>query len=105
MEYKVNDERKTVLKEQTILNFEYNTLEMVLYSVKLAIEMYGKDAVIQSYGEQYTGSNKENMYVLKLEPETDAEMAERIALEKDWAEYEETRDAVEFARLREKFGA
>lgn len=100
----VNRERKMVPRQQTSLNFEYDTLDQVLKRLKELIKDYGKDATIQCHAEQYSNSDKEYMYVYMNEPETDAEMTTRIAYEESWAKLAEERDAAEFKRLQAKFG-
>ena len=104
MAREVNRERKMVPKQQTSVNFEYDTLEMVLNQVKMLVKEYGKDAKIQCHGDAYSNSDKEYMYVYKDELETDEEMAKRLAHEEKWAKEDEERDAAEFKRLQAKFG-
>ena len=99
----VNYERKMVSKEQTSVNFEYDTLEHVLKQVKDLIKTYGKDAKILCHCAEYSDSDKEYMYVYKDEPETDQEMAGRIAQEEKLVAMIEERDAAEFKRLQAKF--
>ena len=99
----VNYERKMVSKEQTSVNFEYDTLETVLAEVKRLIKDYGKDAKIQCHAAPYSDSDIEYMYVYKDEPETDAEMQARIAQEEKLEALREERDAAEFKRLQAKF--
>lgn len=101
----VNYERKMVPKEQTSIDFEYDTLELVLKKVKELIQDYGKDAKIMCRREPYSDSDREHMYIYVDEPETDKEMAERIAHEEKYAKLKEERDAAEYKRLQEKFGA
>jgi hypothetical protein len=93
-----------VPKEQTSVNFEYDTLETVLSEVKRLVKEYGKDAKIMMRCESYSDSDKEYMYVYKDEPETDAETAKRIASEEEWSKRDDERDAAEFKRLQAKFG-
>ena len=100
----VNRERKMVSKEQTYVNFEYDTLGSVLQQVKQLIKEYGKDAKIMCHGDAYSNSDKEYMYVYMDEPETDDEMAKRIAYEEKWAKKAEEHEAREFKRLQAKFG-
>jgi len=102
---KVNYERKMVSKEKTSIHFEWNTLEDVLNKVEMLIKKYGKDAQIMGKCEPYSDSDRETLYVVKDEPETDEELARRIAREENYAKFEEQRDAAEFKRLQEKFGA
>jgi len=101
---KVNYERKIVAKQQTSVDFECNTLEDVLNKVKRLIEEYGNDAQIMGQCEPYSDSDRETLYVFKDEPETDEELARRIAHEEKYAKIAEERDAAEFKRLQEKFG-
>lgn len=106
MAFEVNYNRKIVPKEQTyISSFEYDTLETVLAEVKRLIKEYGKDAKIMMKGNPYSNSDKESMYLYKDEPETDAEMATRIAKEEKWKQDCDERDAADYKRLSEKYGA
>lgn len=102
---KVNYERKMVSNEKTSVDFEYDTLEMVLKKVEKLIQEYGKDAKIMCHSEPYSDSDKEHMYVYGDGPETDKQMANRIAQEEKSAKFFEERDAAEYKRLQEKFGA
>lgn len=101
---KVNYERKMVPNERTSIDFEYDTLEQVLKKVNKLIQEYGKDAKIMCRAEPYSDSDREHMYIYVDGPETDNEMAERIAQEEKSAKFFEERDAAEYKRLQEKFG-
>jgi cell fate regulator YaaT (PSP1 superfamily) len=101
----VNYERKMVPNEKTSVDFEYDTLEQVLKTVEKLIQQYGKDAKIISRTEPYSNSDRKYMCIYTDEPETDEEMAKRIAYEEKYAKIAEERDAAEFKRLQEKFGA
>jgi hypothetical protein len=101
----VNYERKMVSRKQTYANFEGNTLVYVLNQVKMLIKEYGGDALIEGVCDHYSDSDRETLYVFKDEPETNEEMAQRIAQEEKYAKIAEERDAAEFKRLQEKFGA
>ena len=81
MAHEVNYERKIVAKEQTYVDFDRDTLEEVLEKVNTLITEYGKDAKIQSQRDRYSDSDRETMYIFIDEPETDKEMAARIAKE------------------------
>jgi hypothetical protein len=105
MAIEVNYNRKMVPKQQTSLNFEYDTLETVLKEVKRLIKDYGKDAKIQCHCDAYSNSDKEYMYVYMDELETDGEMAKRIAQEEQWKKDCDERDASEYRRLQEKYNA
>jgi hypothetical protein len=105
MGLKINYGRKMVTKEQTSVNFEYDTLETVLKEVKRLIKDYGKDAKIMMRRTEYSDSDKEYMYLYKDEPETDEAMAKRIADEEECTRRDDERDAAEFKRLQAKFGA
>lgn len=101
----VNRERKMVMKEQCYVGlFDYDKLSSVLEQIQRLIEDYGPDAEIRAQCESYSSSDKEYMYVYKLDPESDKEMTERIANEEKWAKAREDRDRAEFERLQEKFG-
>ena len=102
---KVNYERKMVSREKTSIDFEYDTLELVLKTVNRLIQEYGKDAKIMSRCEPYSSSDRKYMYIYVDEPETDKEMATRIAHEEKYAKLKEDNDAAEFERLQKKFGA
>ena len=99
----VNYERKMVHKRQTYLELEGLTLEEALGKVSLMIREYGGDALIERVCDPY--SDSETLYIYTDEPETDEEMANRIAGEEKYAKILEDRDAAEFKRLQAKFGA
>ena len=100
----VNRERKMVAREQTYVSFEYDTLETVLKQVKQLIKDYGPNAKIISRCEPYSDSDKENMYVYVDKPETDKEMAERIAQEEKWEKDCQERDKANYERLQKIYG-
>lgn len=102
---KVNYERKMIPKQRTSINFDYDSLETVLGEIKRLIKYYGKDAKIMCHTDSYSNSDKEYMYIYSDELETDEEMATRIAAEEKWAKQDEAREAAEYKRLQEKFGA
>ena len=100
----VNRERKMVSKEQTSLSLNYSSLGSILEEIQRCIELYGKDATVFMRCEAYSNSDKEYPYVYMDVPETDAEMAKRIAQEEEWDKNREESDKANYARLQKIYG-
>ena len=100
----VNRERKMVSKEQTSLSLNYSSLGSILEEVQRCIELYGKDASPSKLGDAYSDSDKEYPYVYMDVPETDKEMAERIAKEEHWEQESQARDKANYERLQKIYG-
>ena len=101
----VNRDRKMVSKEMESFSIDYSTLEDVLAQTKRMIKSYGKGAKIFMRCEQYSDSDKEYPYVYMDVPETDEEMAKRIAQEEEWSRRDDEREAAEYKRLQAKYEA
>ena len=89
-------------KRMESIDLEYSTLSDALETIQSLIDRYGPDAVILEYEDQYS-ENKYLAVSVKV-PETDMEMARRIAEEERWEAEKTTRDRAEFERLKAKFG-
>lgn len=98
---KVNRERKKVLKEQTSLYLEYQTLDDLIQTLQGYRESYGGDARVAKRSYDY--DDGEYWAIMQEVPETDKEMQARIAREEQWAAIEAKREREEFERLRAKF--
>jgi len=96
----VNRERKMILKEATEIYLESDTLDEAIARLERLRESYGGEAVIRtvnSFGDDY-------LALMVEQPETDAEMAERIAGEERWAARREQQERETFERLAKKYG-
>ena len=100
----VNRERKMVSKEQTSLSINYSSLKNILEEVQRCIELYGENATVYMRGEAYSDSDKEYPYIYMDVPETDAEMAARIAQEESWEKTRQENDKANYARLSKIYG-
>ena len=100
----VDRTRKMVLKEKCGFYVTYSTLGEILTIVNRLIEDYGKDAVIHSYCDSYSNSEKEYLHVMATEPETDDEMAYRIHREETWEKVTKERDRENYERLSKIYG-
>ena len=98
----VNRERKMVGMEMTTLSFEYCTLEDVQRQVNEMVESYGKDAYIDRHCYAY--EDREYDFVMMKVPETDNEMAKRIAQEEKWEKDSQDRERENYERLSKIYG-
>jgi hypothetical protein len=98
----VNRERKMVGKEMTTLSFAYCTLGDVLKQVQGYVEAYGADAYIDRHCYAY--EDQEYDFVMMKVPETDKEMATRIAQEEQWDKDCQERDKANYERLSKIYG-
>ena len=85
----------------TDIDLEYLTLKEAAARIQSLIAQYGEDAKIETHSPAYSDSEYLGVYADR--PETDKEMARRIAQEEKWAKDQEERDRREFERLRAKF--
>jgi hypothetical protein len=99
----VNRERKMVDVEVGSLSLNYSTLEDAKKQINYLIEHFGPSAEIHQ--EQYPYSDSSHLAVYAKRPETDIQMARRIADEERWELEREKRDREEFDRLQKKFGS
>ena len=97
----VDRSRKMVRKVVTSIDIRYDTLGDALKTIQRLIDTYGPDATIDMYSYPYEDS--ESLHVFAMQPETDKEMAQRIAQEEQWAKRQEEQDLKEFERLKKKF--
>ena len=94
--------RKLVDEAATSFYVEDHTLGEIYETVKELIEDYGKDArVMYYYPDRY--SDSKYLYVFRKRPETDEEMAKRLAYEAKMAADREEYERREFERLSAKF--
>jgi thiamine kinase-like enzyme len=99
----INREREQRLAEASSLCFEYCTLGDAAKKIAELIKEYGKDAVIHSYCDSYSNSEKEYLHVMVPRPETDKEYDARIKMLEDNERRREENDRREFERLQAKF--
>ena len=98
----VNRERKMIEVEYTSIDFEYNTLDEAIKRLLKYREDVGGDA--QFAIRQYDYSDNTYLALMTKRPETDAEMAKRIAGEERWAARREQQEREDYERLAKKFG-
>lgn len=98
----VNRERAQVERHKTDLDLEYDTLGQALATIHRLITTHGADARLKKYQASYSDSEYLGVYV--LEPETDKEMARRIAQEEKWETEQAERDRRDYERLKVKLG-
>ena len=80
------------------------TLAQAIQRLKEHIEFYGAEAILEEVTDGYSDSDRTNLNIFVMEPETDSHMAHRIALEEKYDLAREARDREEFERLQKKFG-
>ena len=95
-------ERKMVSREVSTLDVDYRSLGSLLEDIQNLISQYGAEAQVEK--RPYSYSDGEYVAVLAVLPETDEEMARRIAKEEHWQAQQALRDRAEFERLKAKFG-
>jgi len=98
----VDRERKMVSREVSTLDVGYRSLGSLLEDIQNLISQYGAEARVEK--RPYSYSDGEYVAVLAVLPETDKEMAHRIAKEEHWQAQQALRDRAEFERLKAKFG-
>ena len=99
----VNRERKIVTTPAELLDLEYKTLQSARDLLDELIEKYGSTAKIEYHQQPW--SDESYLYVFENKPETDEQMATRIANEEKLEADRDARDRKEFERLQAKFGA
>lgn len=98
----VNRERKMIEVEYTSIDFEYNTLDEAIERLQKYRAELGGDAwfIIR----QHAYSDNAYLALMTTRPETDAEMAKRIAGEELQTALREQQERETFERLAKKFG-
>ena len=84
------------------VDIKYGTLGEALEKIQGLIETYGEDAEIDTYTPAYSDGEYLGVYIKR--PETDREMARRIASEEENEAWCAKREAAEYERLKKKFG-
>lgn len=97
----VNRDRKMIEVEYTSIDFEYNTLDEAIERLQKYREDVGGDA--QFAIRQYDYNDNTYLVLMTKRPETDAEMAKRIAGEEHWAARREQQEREDYERLAKKF--
>ena len=98
----VNRERKMVEDEYTSRDFGDNTLDEAIRRLQTYRKELGGDARFAI--REYEYSDNTYLALMKTRPETDAEMAKRIANEERWAAQREQQERDTFERLAKKYG-
>lgn len=97
----VNRDRMMIAVEHAKINLDYDTLDEVLTRLQKYREEIGGDAFFET--RFYSYSDDTYMALMTTRPETDAEMAQRIEIEKYAAAKTEDAERKEFERLTKKF--
>lgn len=98
----VNRDRKMIAVEHAQINLDYDTLDEVLTRLQKYREEVGGNAFFET--RYYSYNDDTYMALMTTRPETDAEMAQRIEIEKYAAVKTEEAERKEFERLAKKFG-
>ena len=98
----VDRNRKMIEVEYTSIDFEYNTLDEAIERLQKYREELGGDAYFDT--RHYSYNDDTYLAIMTKRPETDAEMAKRIAQEEHYAAQQEERDRQDYERLQKKFG-
>lgn len=99
----VNRERKMIkVYSGSNVDLKYGTLKDALKTIKSLISEYGADAEIDTHSERYDDREYLGVYITR--PETDKEMAARIADEEKWEAVRTERERADYERLKAKFG-
>lgn len=97
----VNRERQEIFDYATSLGIFHGTLCNAKEQIDELIKSYGENAKVEWYNPPYERDGYWGVFVKR--PETDSEMAKRIAREESDEKIREAHDAAEFKRLQEKF--
>lgn len=97
----VNRDRKMIAVEHAKIDLDYDTLDEVLTRFQKYREEVGGDAFFEI--RYYSYRDYTYMALMTKRPETDAEMAQRIEIEKYAAAKTEDAERKEFERLTKKF--
>lgn len=97
----VNRDRKMIEVEYTSIDLEYDTLDEAIERLQKYRKDVGGDA--RFIIRQHAYSDNAYLALMTTRPETDAEMAKRIAGEERWAARREQQERETFERLAKKF--
>lgn len=97
----VNRDRKMIAVEHAKIDLDYHTLDEVLTRFQKYREEVGGDAFFEI--RYHSHRDYTYMALMTKRPETDAEMAQRIEIEKYAAAKTEDAERKEFERLTKKF--
>lgn len=95
--------RKMLSKPQFSVDLE-GTLEYAIFELQKLVLTYGPKAKLELWTEPYSDSDRQNLYLMVEEPETNEEMATRLHSEWQSKQAAEIRERSEFERLSAKFG-
>jgi len=98
----VDRNRKSHMQFKDSFDISFSRLGYVLKQIQTAIKFYGPDAELRKYNELY--DDGEYIGIFAMTPETDQEMAKRIAQEEGRESAAEAREKAEFERLEKKYG-
>jgi hypothetical protein len=98
----VNRNRKMINTEQVGAYFDGLSLKQVKERVDELIADFGEDASVEWHSYAY--DDNRYLYVFKEIPETDEQMAARIAKEESWDASRQEYERKEFERLKNLYG-
>lgn len=100
------DRNKKLIKKEVggALNFEYMSLKDVKIEIDNLINVYGEDATIELRSESYSNSDKEYMYLFVSVPETDEQLAARIARDEQYEAEALAHRSAMYSALKQEFG-
>ena len=98
----VNGERQIVWREKTTLDLDYENLAAAAKTINDLAERYGWKARIVK--REYAYSDGTYLSVEAEEPETDEEMAKRIAADEQRKAQQDATERLLYERLKAKFG-
>lgn len=101
MTQEVNRERKLIPRTQGTVYLDGMTLTEAIEHLTELAAFHGGDARISEHTEQY--DEYDRLHIMVDVPESDHQMASRIALEEHYAAQHEARERMEFERLAAKF--
>lgn len=98
----VNPARKMVNTEQETVYVDGHSLKQVAAMISKYIETYGEDATLDYCQYQY--EDGKYLALFSQVPESDEQLAARIAQEAVWAEREAANKRATYERLKKEFG-
>lgn len=96
-----NMNRKMVSRDQGSTDWNGCTLKQIQGYVTDLISQYGDDAYVEYVRAPYSDDKYQHLF--SVEPETDEEMAKRIALETKWEAESAERELKQYQMLQAKF--
>ena len=99
----VNRNRKMISTEKESAELDMS-LASALKRIEYLIEKYGPDAELKNECDMYDEGEHRTLRVYIMEPESNAQMNNRIMYEEKYEIAREASDRVQYERLQKKFG-